>query len=541
MNKPSLWGPLTHPAFRRLWAGGLVSNLGTMVQTVGAGWLMATITTSNDMVALVQSATTLPVMVFSIASGALADSYDRRHLLMIAQLMMMATAAVLAVFAGAGQITPWPLLAFTFLLGCGTALHTPSWQASVGDVVPRAEISAAVTLNSMGLNLTRSVGPALGGLIVATCGAATAFAFNAVSFLPMIHALLRWTASLKPNPLPREDFRRAVLSGLSYVAMSPNLLTVIARGFVFGLVAIAILALLPVVARDLVKGGAGVYGLLLGSFGIGAIGGGLMNARVRQRFSNETIVRGTFVCIGLSAALVGTSRNTGLTCLALLPAGAAWVMALSLFNVVVQLSTPRWVVGRVLSIYQTASFGGMTAGGWLWGMLAQGFGAPTALMLSGAVSILGVAIGLRFALPVLQSLNLDPLDQFQEPALQVGLHPRSGPVLITVSYDIAPDKVPALLAAMTERRRIRLRDGARQWTLLRDLETPGLWRESYHFPTWVDYLRHNHRRTHADAEIAARLHALNAGGQKPVVQRMIEWQDVPLMDDLAIKPHVDLT
>ena len=216
-------------------------------------------------------------------------------------------------------------------------------------------------------------------------------------------------------------------------------------------------------------------------------------------------------------------------------------MALSLFNVVVQLSTPRWVVGRVLSIYQMASFGGMTAGGWLWGSLAENFGVATALILSGGTSVLGVGMGLVFALPALQSLNLDPLNQFQAPAIQLDLKPRSGPVLITVTYDIAPDKVPAFLAAMTERRRIRLRDGARQWTLLRDIESPGVWREAYHFPTWVDYLRHNQRRTQSDADISARLIALNAKGAKPEVERMIERQTVPPADDLPIKPHLDLT
>lgn len=540
MTKPSLYAPLAIRDYRMLWIGGLVSNLGTMVQSVGAGWLMATISTSNDMVALVQSATTLPVMLFSIAAGALADSYERQRVLMVAQLLMMATATVLAWVAFNGEITPWLLLAFTFLMGCGTALHTPSWQASVGDVVPREDISAAVTLNSMGLNLTRSVGPALGGLIVATAGAAAAFAFNALSFLPMIHALVRWKPKSKENALPREDFRRAMSSGLSYVAMSPNLLSVIARGAVFGLVAISILALLPVVARDLVHGGAAVYGLLLGAFGIGAVGGGLSNSRMRRLFSNEAIVRGAFIGVGASAVLIALSRDVWLTCLFLLPAGASWVLALSLFNVAVQLSTPRWVVGRTLSIYQTASFGGMTAGGWLWGALAEVYGASTALLVSGAAALSGVLIGFRYALPGLASLNLDPLNQFKEPSLLLDLQPRSGPILITVEYAIEQDNVQKFLDAMAERRRIRIRDGARQWSLLRDLENPSLWKEAYHFPTWVEYVRHNQRRTQADAEISERLLALNAGGKRVVVQRMIERDTVPPRDDIAIKPHLHL-
>lgn len=518
----------------------MVSNLGTMVQTVGTGWLMATIATSDGMVGLVQSATTLPIMLFSIVAGAIADSYERKRVMIIAQLFIMATAIVLSLFALGGQVTPWLLLSLTFLAGCGTALHTPSWQASVGDVVPRDDISAAVTLNSMGLNLTRSIGPALGGLIVAAAGVPAAFAVNAISYLPMLYALARLPGKDKTATLPREDLPRAVWAGLRYVSMSPNLLTVNARAFVFGLGAIAILALLPIVARDLVQGGAVVYGLLLGAFGIGAIGGGLANTWVRSRFSNETIVRTAFLAIATSAALVAQSREVWLACLALLPAGAAWVLALSLFNVVVQMSTPRWVVGRTLSIYQMAVFGGMTAGGWLWGALAEQHGPSTALLLSGLVSLFGAAVGVRYTLPRSVALNLDPLNQFTEPNLQLDLQPRSGPILIMIEYEIEPENVQKFLDAMSERRRVRIRDGAKQWSLLRDLESPALWKEAYHVPTWVEYVRHNQRRTQADAEIAERLFALNKGGQKPRVRRMIERDTVPPKDDMVIKPYPEI-
>ena len=540
MSTPSLAGPLAIPAFRRLWFGGLASNLGTMVQTVGAGWLMATISPAIDMVALVQAATTLPVMLFSILAGALADSYERRRLLMVAQVFMMTVALILSGVVALGQITPWLLLTLSFLLGCGTALHTPSWQASVGDVVPRPLIPEAVTLNSMGVNLTRSVGPALGGVIVALTGAATAFAFNAVSFLPMIHALMRLKPVEKSSALPRENLATAVGAGLRYVAMSPNLMTITLRAFVFGAAAVVILALLPVVARDLLQGDAFAYGLLLGAFGVGAVGGGLANSWLRKRCSGETIVRIAFGIIAVSACLTGLSRNLWLTSLVLIPAGAAWVLALSLFNVAMQLSTPRWVVGRTLSIYQTAVFGGMTVGGWLWGHIAEAMGVPYALASAAAVAALGAAIGLRFALPILSNLDLGPLNSFATPALQIGVQDRSGPIFVMIEYDIAQDDIPAFLAAMTARRRIRLRDGARQWTLLRDLERPNLWKEAYHLPTWADYLRHNHRRTQMDAGVSENLLALNRGQVQPQVRRMIEHNTVPERDDMALKPFLDL-
>ncbi|WP_011581986.1 MULTISPECIES: MFS transporter [Chelativorans] len=532
--------PFHNIDFRLLWSASLVSNLGGLVQAVGAGWLMATIADSADMVALVQSATTLPVMIFSLAAGALADNIDRRRIMLTAQLLMMLVSVVLAYFAMAGMMTPWLLLAFTFLIGCGTALHNPSWQASMGDIVPKEDIPAAVTLNSMAFNIMRSVGPAIGGFIVAVAGAATAFALNAVSYIPLIIALMRWKHRRLPSSLPREAFAHAISAGLRYVAMSPNLTRVIFRGFVFGLGAIAILALLPLVARDLVGGSAITYGLLLGSFGIGAIGGALLNTRIREKFNNETIARGAFVIFALCALTLGLSRQVWLSCFSLLPAGACWVLALSLLNVSVQLSTPRWVVGRALSIYQTATFGGMAAGSWVWGQAAEIYGPANALMASTIVLVLGAAIGLRFALPEFARLNLDPLGEFQEPALRLDLRARSGPIMIMVDYEIAQEDLPAFLAAMAERRRIRIRDGARQWGLLRDLENPNIWTETYHVPTWVEYVRHNLRRTKADAEISEELRKLHRGKGPPRVHRMIERQTVPLRDDMPIKENPEV-
>ena len=540
MTRPSLAVPMAIPDFRQLWSGFVASNLGTMVQSVGAGWLMVSIARSDDMVALVQSAATLPIMLFSIVAGAIADSFDRRRVLLIAQMFMMVNAVVLTGLVTGGLITPWLLLTCLFLAGCGTALHAPSWQASVGDIVPREVIPTAVTLNGMAVNMTRSIGPAVGGVVVAVAGAGAAFAVNAVSFVPMIWALQRWKPAPTAATLPREDFGRAIWAGLRYVSMSPNLLTVILRGFVFGLVAIAILALLPIVARDRLQGGAVTFGLLLAAFGVGAIAGGFANARMRARFRNETVVRLAFLGVAVSTGLVAISHDTWATCLFLLPAGASWVLALSLFNVVVQLSTPRWVLGRTLSIYQTASFGGMTAGGWLWGTLAEGHGVPVALAIAGAIALVGAGIGLRFGLPDQVALNLDPLNQFKEPDLQLALQPRSGPIMILIEYEIAQADVQAFLDAMSQRRRIRIRDGAQHWVLLRDLENPDLWKEAYHVPTWVEYVRHNQRRTQADAAINARLLALNKGGNRPGVRRMIERDTVPLRDDMAIKTYPDL-
>ncbi|WP_116652997.1 MFS transporter [Pelagibacterium sediminicola] len=536
-TRPSMLAPFRHEAFRLLWLATLASNLGGLVQSVGAGWMMTTLTDSHNMVALVQASTTLPIMMFSIMAGALADNFDRRRIMLIAQCGMAAVSLGLAVITWMGILTPWLLLSFTFLIGCGTALFNPSWQASMGDLVPREDLPGAVTLNSVSFNMMRSVGPAIGGLIVAFAGAATAFAANAVSYLPLIAALWRWEPQRRSQVqhLPRERLGSAMWAGLRYVSMSPNLLAVLFRGFLFGLSAIAILALLPSIAASYEDGGAVVYGTMLGSFGVGAIIGAYFNNRLRALLSNELIVRLSCTGFALSAVGLGFSQNVLLSHFALLPAGACWVLALSLFNVSIQLSSPRWVVGRALSLYQTATFGGMAGGSWLWGLSADAFGPEWALFLAALVLIGCGLVGLRLALPAFNTLDMSPLNTFNEPMLKLDLRPSSGPILIMVHYHIAQEDIPRFLALMSERRRIRIRDGARQWAILRDLEHPDIWVESYHVPTWVEYVRHNLRRTKADAENVEKLRALHRGPDAPHVYRMIERQTVPRDDTTPLR------
>ena len=534
-DRASVLAPFRHETFRLLWLATLVSNLGGLVQSVGAGWMMTTLTDSHNMIALVQASVTLPIMVFSIAAGALADNFDRRIVMLIAQLGMMVVSICLAVLAFLGLLNPWLLLSFTFLIGCGTALFNPSWQASMGDIVPRADLPGAVTLNAMGFNMMRSVGPAVGGLIVALAGAAAAFAVNAVSYVPLIFALSRWKPERVPNKLPRENFGSAMGAGIRYVSLSPNLTTVLLRGFLFGFAAVCVLALLPSVASEYVGGGALVYGTLLGCFGLGAIGGAFVNGWMREQFSNEVIVRAACIGFALSCVGLGFSRDPLLSHFVLLPAGASWVLALSLFNVSIQLSSPRWVVGRALSLYQTATFGGMAAGSWIWGLSADALGLDWALAMAGWVLVSCALVGLRLPLPQFNSRDLNPLDTFNEPVLKLDLRPRSGPIMIMIDYRIAQEDIAKFLALMADRRRIRIRDGARQWALLRDLEQPDLWVESYHVPTWVDYVRHNMRRTKADAENIEALRAMHRGEGLPLVHRMIERQTVPLDDDTPLR------
>jgi MFS family permease len=518
----SALAPFRHGIFRAVWSASLVSNFGGLIQGVGAAWMMTTIATSPYQVALVQASTTLPIMLFALIAGAIADSFNRRKVMLVAQSFMLVVSALLTLFTWFGWMTPWTLLAFTFLIDSGTALNSPSWQASVGDIVPRAKVPAAVALNSMGFNLTRSVGPAIGGVIVATAGAAAAFAANAVSYIGLIVVLFRWKPNLPEPGLPRESLGSAMGAGLRYVAMSPNIGKVLARGSAFGFSAGAVLALLPLVARDVVKGDALTYGIMLGAFGIGAVGGALISVRLRQLLSSETMVRAAFAGFAVCAFNAAISHNAWQTSAGLLVGGACWVIALSHFNVTVQMSTPRWVVGRVLSVYQTATFGGIALGSWIWGVVADAHGAETALMAAALAMLAGGAIGLFLPLPQQTTLNLDPLNRFKEPMLALDLKPRSGPIAIMIEYVIREEDVAEFLATMAERGRIRRRDGARNWTLARDLENPSVWIEHYHTPTWVEYIRHNRRITHADAVVGERIRALHSGENPPRVRRMIE-------------------
>lgn len=531
-ERPPMLAPFRHETFRMLWLATLVSNLGGLVQSVGAGWMMTTLTDSHNMIALVQASTTLPIMMFSLAAGALADNFDRRIVMLVAQGGLMVVSILLAVLTFLGLMTPWVLLSFTFLIGCGTALFNPSWQASMGDIVPRSDLPGAVTLNAMGFNLMRSVGPAVGGLIVAFAGAAAAFFVNAFSYIPLLYALWCWKPQRPANRMPRERFGSAMWAGIRYVSLSPNLTTVLFRGFLFGSAAIAILALLPSVANEYVGGGAMVYGTLLGCFGLGAIGGAFLNGRMRETFSNEWIVRGACLTFALACVGLGFSRDPLLSHVLLIPAGASWVLSLSLFNVSIQLSTPRWVVGRALALYQTATFGGMALGSWVWGSVADISEPQWALVGASVVLVLCAAVGLRLPLPAFSAKDLNPLDTFNEPVLKLDLLPRSGPILVMIDYRIDHADVAKFLELMTERRQIRIRDGARQWAILRDLQQPDLWVESYHVPTWDDYVRHNLRRTKADSENFDALRALHRGDAPPVVHRMIERQTVPTGNDM---------
>ncbi len=540
-QRPSALSPLRYPVFRDIWAASTLSNLGGLIQSVGAAWLMIAIAPSADMVALVLASFNLPITLLSLVAGAVADNLDRRKLMLAAQGFLLVVSATLAICVWSGWITPWLLLAFTFLIGCGMAFNAPAWQASVGDMVPRAELPGAVALNSMGFNLARSAGPAIGGAIVAAAGAAAAFAVSAVSNTALIAVLLRWRPPLNPNPLPRETLGTAVAAGVRFVAGSPAIRKVLLRSAIYCIGASALMALMPLLAKDLIGGGPLTYGLLLGAFGVGAVAGAIGNARLRQLMSTEAIVRLTSIGFAVAAAIASVSTHLLVTMAAMLLAGAGWLLAMATFNVAVQMSAPRWVVARALSIYQMAAFGGLAAGSWLWGEVAAKESVTLSLLAASVVMLACAALGRWLPLAQTEELNLDLLRLWKEPSTVVPVDARTGPVVITIEYVIRETDIAEFMGTMVERRRVRRRDGARNWRLLRDLADAEVWIERYETPTWLDYVRHNSRMTYHDAAISERLRALHCGPGEPGVRRRIERQCAPRLWQQAREPLIDPT
>lgn len=523
-ESPQAQSPLKIPIFREIWIASLASNFGGMIQSVGASWMMTSLSGSRQMVALVPAMTTLPILLLSLWAGAVADNYDRRKVMMACQVAMLSVSVLLAIFAWAGILSPISLLGFTFLIGCATAVNSPAWGAAVGDMVPRSALSSAVAINSLGFNLARSVGPAMGGVVVAVAGAAVAFIANAISYVGLIFVLGRWRPDVPPRILPRERLSDAMRAGARYVAMSPKIQLVLVRGLAFGFGAAAMTALMPLVARELLQGGALVFGILSGAFGFGAVLGAIASRWLREKWEPETIVRVSALAQALGMAVVASGRWLVLDVPAIMMVGAGWVLALSTFNVAIQMAAPRWVVARALAFYQMLAFGGMAAGAWLVGMAAERFGVADALWLAGAAQLVTALMGLVWRLPPMGDDNLDLLGRWQEPDTAVPVEPRSGPVVVTIEYRIPAGSVMPFLTAMSERRRIRRRDGAHGWSLMRDLSDPELWTERYHVSTWLDYVRHNQRRTVADSANSQALAALHCGPDAPVVHRMLERQ-----------------
>jgi predicted MFS family arabinose efflux permease len=513
--------PLRNPTFRRIWLASLVSNLGSLIQGVGVGWAMTQMTSSADKVALVQTALGMPVMFISMLAGAFADVHDRRVVALISLGIALAGATLLAALAGFGLLTPNILLLLCFAVGCGTALMGPAWQTSVSEQVPPQAVPAAVALNGMSYNIARSVGPAIGGIVVATLGTVAAFTLNVLAYLPLMIALFLWNRVRPRSHLPPENLPRAVVLGVRYIANSPSIKIVLIRSLVFGVIGGVVLALMPLVASDLLRSGAGTYGLMFSAFGIGAVIGALNITRIRRRMSSEAAQRLCALMLGGSVAVVAVSRIPLLTALALVVAGAGWNMAWTLFNIGVQLSVPRWVVGRSLAAYHAASTGGIAIGSWGWGHLADAAGVETALLAAGALMVASTLIGVWMRMPHVRLQDADS-QLLEDPTVGLPLTGSEGPLVIMIEYRVAPADAREFCKLMQQVQLSRQRNGAYGWSISRDVADPEVWTERYQCPTWHDYLRHRNRATQSERLLQDRALGFHIGPGKVRVRRMVE-------------------
>jgi MFS family permease len=512
---------MQHPVFRMLWIASIFSNIGSWMHEVGAGWLMTSLAPSPLMVALVQAATTTPVFLLALPAGALADIVDRRRYLIATQVWMMLAAAVLGVLTLAGWTTAPLLLVLTFALGIGTAMMMPAWGAITPELVSRAELPAAIGLNTIGMNVARSVGPALAGLIIAASGPGVVFILNAISFLATIAALQSWKRTPKNSELPAERLAGAVRAGLRFARHSPELRAVLTRGLAFFVFASASWAFLPLIVRQELKSGPGTYGLFLACLGVGAIGGALLLPGVRSRVSRDRIVAGATVLYVLAMLALAHSGNVYAAGLAMLLTGLAWISVVSSLMTATQTALPGWVRARGLALFWVVFMGGMAAGSALWGQVATWVGIPQALTTAAVGALIGIAATRKYRIGLHDVADLSPSMHWPTPLWSDDLELDRGPVMVTVEYQIEPTRVREFAAAMHGMRRIRRRDGAFMWELFNDIEVPGRVVETFMVESWIEHLRQHERVTVADRAVGELVRRFHVGAEPPKVTHMV--------------------
>jgi len=508
----SAWSPLKNSLFRGLWIATIVSNVGTWMQDVGAGWLMTSLSSSPSLVALVEAADSLPVMLLALPAGAIADIVDRRRLLIATQVYLMVIAAALGILTWLNVMTPWMLLGFTFALGMGTAMVMPAWAAIVPELVPPEDLPSAVALNSIAINVSRTIGPAIAGVLVAAVGAWLVFILNALSYIGILAVLVRWRRERRKSSLPAERFVSAIRVGLRFVTHTRALQIVLIRGSAFFVFASATWSLFPLIVRRELGMGPEIYGLLLTCIGIGAVGGALLLPRARARFSRDALVAGASALYAVAALMLGHVQNLPLLAVAMLATGVAWISILSALQVAAQMTLPAWVRARGLAAFVMVFMGGMALGSILWGQVAARVGIPATLTIA-ALGMAG-AIGLtwRFKLGRHEVLDFTPSSHWPAPVLAESPEPDSGPVMVTIEYRVQPDKRAEFVAAMQSVREMRRRNGAYFWELFHDSADPSRFNECFMDESWVEHLRQHERVSVADREIQQRAKAFMVEG-----------------------------
>jgi MFS family permease len=515
----SVWRPLRTPIFRQLLVADVVSDVGTFMQSVGSAWLMVSLGASPLYVALTQTASTLPFFMFALPAGSIGDIADRRRLILYTEIWMVGVALVLAVTTLSGVITPWLLLGLTFALSAGDAVETPTWRAVLPELVSKEDLPAASALNGIEFNMARAIGPALAGGLIAVAGVGAAFLANVVSFVGVIVVVARWKRPAHPRTTPAETLEGATIAAVRYVRNAPVARAVMVRAGVVMFCASATFALLPTVAHTISSSAIG-YGVLLGAFGVGAIGGAVAMQRARAQWSSETVVSGAIAILGVMTAAIASMHTLAGLIVVMLISGGAWLTFISVVSALVQTIAPDWVRARVLSIFMLITQGGLAAGSVVWGSIGSRVSVHAALIVSGIATVATTALGLVARLPDDVS-DVSPWNHWRMPTIVQNAEPGldDGPVLVAVEYRVAPANARAFLEAIERYGVVRRRDGASRWGIYRDVEQPDRYIESFLVTSWAEHLRQHERLTRADSaiELEVRSHAQDA----PIVRHLI--------------------
>jgi MFS family permease len=523
-NPPGIFSPFAVRAFRIIWIANLFANLGTWAQSVAAAWVVTEAHASAPMIAMIQVASALPLVVLSIVSGVLADNHDRRKIMLIGLTFELSGATFLTVIAFAGLLDPLLLIVSILWISLGGAITIPAWQAAVNEQVPPAMVGNAVLLNSVNYNVARAVGPALGGLLLSVTGSAWVFLFNCLCYLGLIAAIWQWRRELPVRQFPPEHIGEGVIAALRFTQHSSVTRLVMLRSFSFGVSASSIWALLPILAHRNPEGDASVYGYMLGALGIGAIVGSTLVNRARQFVGSSRLISFAGLLLAVIVLLLGSVDSLWVLYPALLVGGACWIAAVATYNSAVQILVPDWVKARALALYQTALYGGLALGSFLWGHLAETMGVQGALLAAGSLMFVCALLLYQSRLPELDATNIA-----HAPATLPGqptfvFNPERGSVLVTIEYRIASERTREFVKAVQGLRRLRLRNGAERWAMYRDVSDQELWQEVLVVDNWLQHLRMLDRLTLFDKTLIDNVVLLHSGDEAPRVRHGVSFE-----------------
>jgi MFS family permease len=514
------WSPLKVPVFRTVWSAVLITNIGGWMASVATAWLMTSLDSSPLMVSLVAAATNLPLFLFALPAGALADIIDRRKLLILAQLFMLVLTIALLALTLSGLISPFMLLALIFLIEAGTAFETPAYLALLPGLVPRSQLQPAMALNGVGINISRIVGPALGGLVVGAIGVAAGLAINALSFAAVIFAYARLPPTPRETCLPAERFVTAMRTGLRFTRESGELKATLVRACAFFLFASAYLALLPLIARNQLGAGAAGFGILFGCHGAGAVLGAFLLPYLRTRHSSNELVLGGGLLSALMTAVLALATDIAIALPIVLVIGVGSLVILSTLMLSAQLALPDWVKARGLAVVQMVFSGAASIGSLAWGTVADRLGIPWTLVLAAGGLAAASVLTVRWRLAQ-DTVDRTPSQHWADPVVAGDIPRDRGPVMVTVEYRIHPDRSAAFAKALERLGHVRRRDGALFWEHFIDTADPTRHIETFIAENWIEHLRQHERVTLADQALEQEVRVFQVGDKAPIVTHLI--------------------